>query len=122
MNSVVAGPLVLDLQALQNPDHSERGIGRYALEFTMALCEAHPDLVGAVRLNPDLPVPDAAGPLRAAGKLDPTGGRFEPFFKPRNKIAILDGFRKIIRLLQHGENVISQFDIKPHSRAISADA
>src|SRR2546425_9668392 len=40
----------------------------------MALCEAHPDLVGAVRLSPDLPVPDAAGPLRAAGKLDPTGG------------------------------------------------
>src|SRR5438128_1052253 len=32
----------------------------------MALCEAHPDLVGAVRLNPDLPGPGAAGPLRAA--------------------------------------------------------
>src|SRR2546427_6440032 len=47
---------------------------------------------------------------------------FEPFLKPRNKIAILNGFRKIIRLLQHGENVISQFDVKSHSGAISADS
>lgn len=63
------GPLVLDLQAIQSPHHAERGIGRWALEFTLALCAARRDLVGAILLNPALPVPPAADALRATGKL-----------------------------------------------------
>src|SRR5207302_9301768 len=71
------GALVVDLQAVQSADYPERGIARHALEFTRALCEAHPDLVGAVLLNPDLPAPDPAPSslraIEAAGLLGYAG-------------------------------------------------
>src|SRR3977135_2464962 len=68
-----AGPLILDLQALQSPHHRDRGIGRWSFEFTRALCEAHPDLVGAILLNPALPEPDDLGELAATGKVHRAG-------------------------------------------------
>ncbi|TMK52843.1 MAG: glycosyltransferase [Actinobacteria bacterium] len=68
-----AGPLILDLQALQSPHHRDRGIGRWSFEFTRALCDAHPDLVGAILLNPALPEPDDLGELAATGKVHRAG-------------------------------------------------
>lgn len=53
-----AGPVLLDVQAVQSPDHRGRGIGRWVAEFAWALCSAAPDLVGGLLLNPALPVPD----------------------------------------------------------------
>lgn len=64
-----AGPLILDLQALQSPQHRDRGIGRWSLEFTRAVCELHPDMVGAILLNPDLPEPPDLAELKATGKV-----------------------------------------------------
>jgi glycosyltransferase involved in cell wall biosynthesis len=68
-----AGPLILDLQALQSPQHRDRGIGRWSFEFTKALCGTHPDLVGAILLNPALPEPDDLGELAATGKVHHAG-------------------------------------------------
>ncbi|HEY4938366.1 MAG TPA: hypothetical protein VIJ69_05020, partial [Actinomycetota bacterium] len=68
-----AGPLILDLQALQSPHHRDRGIGRWSFEFTRALCETRPDLVGAILLNPALPEPDDLGELAATGKVHRAG-------------------------------------------------
>src|ERR1700730_17788528 len=68
-----AGPLILDLQALQSPHHRDRGIGRWSFEFTRALCEVRPDLVGAILLNPTLPEPDDLGELAATGKVHRAG-------------------------------------------------
>lgn len=68
-----AGPVILDLQALQSPQHRDRGIGRWSFEFTRALCDGYPELVGAVVLNPSLPEPEGLDELRATGKLRPAG-------------------------------------------------
>ncbi|MFN2463692.1 MAG: glycosyltransferase [Candidatus Dormibacteria bacterium] len=48
--------LLLDLQALQSPTDSGRGIGRYVSELTQALLR-RPGLVRAVLLDPDQPPP-----------------------------------------------------------------
>src|SRR5205807_1111801 len=63
------GPVVLDLQAIQNRDYAERGVARHTFEFARALAAAHPDLVGAMVLNPDLPSPGGIDELRATGKV-----------------------------------------------------
>ena len=63
------GPVVLDLQAIQNRDYAERGVARHTFEFARALSAVHPDLVGAMVLNPDLPVPSGIEELRATGKV-----------------------------------------------------
>jgi glycosyltransferase involved in cell wall biosynthesis len=69
----VPGPLVLDLQALQSEHHRDRGIGRWAFEFTLALAEARPDLVGAILLNAHLPDPPEADTLRTIGPVGRVG-------------------------------------------------
>lgn len=48
--------LVVDLQAAQSAAHAERGIARYSIELTRALL-ARGAPVGAVTLNPNLPMP-----------------------------------------------------------------
>jgi glycosyltransferase involved in cell wall biosynthesis len=63
------GPVVLDLQAIQNPDYAERGVARHTFEFARALSADHPDLVGAMLLNPDLPAPGGIDELLATGKV-----------------------------------------------------
>jgi glycosyltransferase involved in cell wall biosynthesis len=70
---VSGGPVVLDLQALQSCHHGERGIGRWALAFTSALCAARPDLVGGIVLNERLPVPAAIEPLLGTGLVARSG-------------------------------------------------
>ncbi|MGH2718702.1 MAG: glycosyltransferase family 4 protein [Actinomycetota bacterium] len=69
----MSGPVVIDLQAAQSRHHGERGIGRWAYEFTAAVCAARPELIGAVVFNPRLPVPAVAEALAATGKVDRTG-------------------------------------------------
>ncbi|HEY1738866.1 MAG TPA: glycosyltransferase, partial [Acidimicrobiia bacterium] len=51
-----AQPVVLDVQALQNPLHRDRGIGRYLRAHTDALLDAGVP-VAALVLNPDQPAP-----------------------------------------------------------------
>lgn len=71
------GPVILDLQAIQNAEYAERGVARHTFEFAKALSSRHPGLVGAMVLNPSLPIPDGlAGPggiegLLATGKVSP---------------------------------------------------
>src|SRR5437870_3175636 len=88
----MSGAVIVDLQAVQSADYPERGIARHALEFTRALCEAHPDLVRAVLLNPDLPAPDpapsslraieASGRLGYAGSAGVSGGAIYHVISP----------------------------------------
>jgi glycosyltransferase involved in cell wall biosynthesis len=50
-----AGLVTIDMQAAQSPAYRDRGIARYAKEFTAAMVARHPDLVDQVVLNPSLP-------------------------------------------------------------------
>jgi len=68
--SVIAGPVVVDIQALQSPDYRGRGIARYAFELAVALERGHPELVCRYLLNPELPPPGDLGPLLGSGKVD----------------------------------------------------
>lgn len=63
------GPVVLDLQAIQSPDHRGRGIARYAYELAVALVASRPDLVGTILLNPALAPPGEVEPLVSSGKV-----------------------------------------------------
>jgi glycosyltransferase involved in cell wall biosynthesis len=84
--------VILDIQAVQSADYPERGIARHALGFVQALWEAHPELVGAILLNPDLPVPATAerklkplqdtGKLGFAGSVDVSAGRIYHVISP----------------------------------------
>jgi glycosyltransferase involved in cell wall biosynthesis len=66
----------LDAQGVQSTGSAERGIARYIVEQTRALLSAAPDAVGAVRLDPALPVPPSMGWLNGSGKLElPIGNR-----------------------------------------------
>ena len=67
--SGAAGPVVLDVQALQSADHRDRGIGRWTREFVRTLCHQRPDLVGAITWNPRLPQPDGLDALAPAARL-----------------------------------------------------
>jgi len=63
------GPVVLDLQALQNPGLRDRGVARYSYELAVALERDHPHLVGHYLLNRDLLPPGDLGPLLRSGKV-----------------------------------------------------
>lgn len=69
----VGAPVVLDLQAIQSPDHRGRGIARYSYELAVALLASRPDLVGRVLLNPALAPPGDIEPLLATGKVAYSG-------------------------------------------------
>ncbi|HYR62588.1 MAG TPA: glycosyltransferase family 1 protein [Actinomycetota bacterium] len=74
----MGGPVILDIQAIQNSEYAERGVARHTLEFARALCRVRPDLVGAMVLNPDLPAPAGSSgfaELQATGKVALAGGR-----------------------------------------------
>ena len=47
--------VTIDLQAAQSPGYRDRGVARYALDFTRAVCRRHPELIRQVVLNPALP-------------------------------------------------------------------
>jgi glycosyltransferase involved in cell wall biosynthesis len=48
---------VLGAQAIQRAGYARRGIGRYAVAYTNALCSQHPDRVAAIEVDPRLPHP-----------------------------------------------------------------
>jgi glycosyltransferase involved in cell wall biosynthesis len=56
-----------DLQAMQNPANSDRGIARYVNEFARAVEENHPGVVEGWLLNPELPTPTQTVPLMYGG-------------------------------------------------------
>jgi glycosyltransferase involved in cell wall biosynthesis len=66
--SLHPGAVWLDARGTQSVGHAERGIARYVTEHARALLELSPEKIGAVGLNPDLPVPPIAEPLLASGK------------------------------------------------------
>jgi glycosyltransferase involved in cell wall biosynthesis len=70
---MTSGPVVLDLQALQNPGSRGRGTARYAYELAVALEQGHPQVVGRYLLNPDLLPPGDLGPLLGSGKVGYAG-------------------------------------------------
>ena len=75
-------PVVLDIQAAQSPTYRERGVARYALDFTAALIRTAPDLVDQVLVRSDLPpvtaLPEAlaGGVVTAVPRWDRAGGVF----------------------------------------------
>jgi len=117
--SAPAGPVLLDVQAVQSPDHRGRGIGRWVAEFARALCSAAPELVGGLLLNPALPVPGGADleSLRATGKLrfpspgtDRGAGAYHvlsPFELHQDLDAVWPGFARRMPL------VVTLYDLIP---------
>lgn len=63
------GPVVVDLQAVQSPATRGRGIGRFALEWALAMERHHPDVVGTYLLNPRFAPPGSMEALLATGKV-----------------------------------------------------
>lgn len=78
--------VVVDLQALQSPDHRGRGIAKYALELALALEARDPGVVSRYLLNPDLPPPGDLGALIGTGKVGydeiPVGARLLHVLSP----------------------------------------
>ncbi len=62
-------PVIVDLAALQSEETRGRGIGRYALEWCIALERYAPHLVQAYELSTQLPPPGALRELAATGKV-----------------------------------------------------
>jgi glycosyltransferase involved in cell wall biosynthesis len=58
------GSVIIDLQAAQSPHYRERGIARYALDYTAAVTSLAPDLFSQVLLNPRLPGPESVQHIR----------------------------------------------------------
>jgi glycosyltransferase involved in cell wall biosynthesis len=72
-------PVLVDLQALQNPASASRGIGRYTTELALALEEVGRDLVAAYLINPDWPPREtttfaATRPLVHSDRVGPDAG------------------------------------------------
>ena len=113
------GPVLLDVQAVQSPDHRGRGIGRWVAEFARALASAAPALVGGLLLNPALPVPGGGDVacLRATGRLrfpDPATDRerrvyhvLSPFELHQDLDAVWPGFARRMPL------VVTLYDLIP---------
>ncbi|HUE60666.1 MAG TPA: glycosyltransferase [Acidimicrobiales bacterium] len=58
------GSVTIDLQAAQSPHYRERGIARYALDYTKSVTRAAPELFGQVLVNPKLPLTPGVDDLR----------------------------------------------------------
>jgi len=65
------GPVLFDLSGTQNVQYQGRGIPRYVGELAAALTAVVPGRIGALMVNPDLPLPAATGARLAGGKLMP---------------------------------------------------
>ncbi|HEY6638985.1 MAG TPA: glycosyltransferase family 1 protein [Solirubrobacterales bacterium] len=62
------GSVWLDARGTQSVGHAERGISRYVTEHAVALLELAPEVIGAVGLSRDVPIPPIAEPLQRSGK------------------------------------------------------
>lgn len=67
------GGVVVDLSAVQSPDHRGRGVGRYTYELAAALERVRPELVTAYLLDPGWPPPGRLDDLLASGKVEYAG-------------------------------------------------
>jgi glycosyltransferase involved in cell wall biosynthesis len=65
--SVSKGGVWLDARGTQSAAHGERGIARYIAEHIHALLEKAPGMVGAIGLDPELPVPASLQSLAGSG-------------------------------------------------------
>ncbi|MGH9296918.1 MAG: glycosyltransferase [Acidimicrobiales bacterium] len=65
-----SGDVVVDLRAIQSPDHRGRGIGQYAYELATGIERVRPDLVSSWMLDPAWPPPGSCDELLGTGKLD----------------------------------------------------
>jgi glycosyltransferase involved in cell wall biosynthesis len=63
--------VIFDLVAAQSPSYRGRGIARYSTELVRAIVNTHPELVSAVVLHPELPIPDGLEDLREWLTLEP---------------------------------------------------
>ena len=61
--------VLYDLQAIQSSGHADRGIARYAGELARALLARGEDPISRILFNPDLPIPPAAEPFLATGRV-----------------------------------------------------
>jgi glycosyltransferase involved in cell wall biosynthesis len=61
--------LVLELTALQSTEHAGRGVGRYVLEYTLAVLQRAPGAVERLLLDPEGPWPGTLDPLLGQGLL-----------------------------------------------------
>lgn len=66
---MTTGAVVVDVRAVQSPDHRGRGIGRWVAELAAGLERVAPRLVGAYLLDPGWPPPGAMDELVASGKV-----------------------------------------------------
>jgi glycosyltransferase involved in cell wall biosynthesis len=55
--------VIFDLVAAQSPSYRGRGIARYSTELVRAMVRVRPDLVAAIVLHPELPVPEGLDDL-----------------------------------------------------------
>jgi glycosyltransferase involved in cell wall biosynthesis len=62
----VTAAVTIDLQAAQSAGYRDRGVARYALDFTRAVVARHPELIEQVALNPRLPPIGGADRLLAS--------------------------------------------------------
>jgi glycosyltransferase involved in cell wall biosynthesis len=63
--------VVFDLVASQSPSYRGRGVDRYSSQFVRAFVAAHPELVSAVVLHPELPVPRGLDDLAPWATMEP---------------------------------------------------
>jgi glycosyltransferase involved in cell wall biosynthesis len=72
--------VLLDIQGIQSPAHSERGIARYVLNLAAELERRHQHLLAGYLLNPSLAVPGVLEPMLGTGRVaysdrvEPPGG------------------------------------------------
>jgi glycosyltransferase involved in cell wall biosynthesis len=84
--SIPPGGVWLDARGTQSIQHAGRGIGRYIAEHIGALLELAPDQVGAIGVDPQVPVPgtleELAGPekLKPQGRARPVGTRLPAIY------------------------------------------
>jgi glycosyltransferase involved in cell wall biosynthesis len=67
--TVPGGAVWLDARGTQSIGHAQRGVARYVTEHLRALLEVAAETIGWIGVNPDIPLPEAAGYLRRSGKL-----------------------------------------------------
>ena len=69
LGPTAGGPVLYDLSGAQNVQYQGRGIPRYVAELAAALTAVTPDRIGALLVNPDLPLPAGVEGSLPGGKL-----------------------------------------------------
>jgi glycosyltransferase involved in cell wall biosynthesis len=67
--SLTPGSVWLDARGTQSAAHGERGVARYVAEHTKALVNVAPEAIGAIGLDPAVPIPHSMRPLEGSGPI-----------------------------------------------------